>query len=215
MFVKICGLTSPDQARAVVQMGADAIGLVFAASKRQVTIERAAKVVAAAGREVATVGVFVDAPAGEINRVVERTGITRVQLHGKEPADIVAHIAVPCWKAFRVRDDAFAGQIRDWLAAIPGGADVESILLDTHTSTAAGGTGEAFNWNLLKCARDEGNFPDGPRILLAGGLTPENVAEAVRIAQPGGVDVSSGVESSLGVKDLSQVEAFLRAAKGR
>jgi phosphoribosylanthranilate isomerase len=213
VHVKICGLTDPDQAQAIAQMGADAIGLVFAPSKRRITPEQGAAIVQAVGEAAQTVGLFVDASAEDINAVVAQTGVSRVQLHGDEPPEIVADIVVPCWKVFHVRDENFAVEVHDWLVCLPEGVDVEAILLDTYSPKAAGGTGESFNWDFVARTRDEGLLGDLPPIILAGGLTPDNVAEAVRVVQPNMVDVSSGVETSPGVKDLTKVKAFLQAAK--
>lgn len=211
--VKICGLTDPEQARAVAAMGADAIGVVLAPSRRQVSVERAAEIVSAVGGTAPTVGLFVDASAGEINETVRRTGVSRVQLHGDEPPEIVSDLIVPCWKVFHVRDENFAVEIHDWLACLPEGVNVEAILLDAWSPRAAGGTGERFNWELVARTRRAGLLGDLPPVILAGGLDAGNVAEAIRLVQPDMVDVSSGVESSPGVKDLHKVRAFLRAAK--
>lgn len=216
VHVKICGLTIPDQARAIADMGADAIGLNFAPSKRRITPEQGSAIVQAVGERARTVGLFVDAPADEINAVVEATGVGCVQLHGNESPEIVAEISAPCWKVFHIDpagDENFITEIHEWLVCLPTGAEVEAILLDTYSPKAAGGTGESFNWETLAHLRDEGFLGDLPPIILAGGLKPDNVAEAIRITQPSMVDVSSGVESSPGVKDLVKVREFLRAAK--
>jgi phosphoribosylanthranilate isomerase len=213
VHVKICGLTIPEQARAVADMGADAIGLNFAPSKRRITPEQGAAIVQAVGDAAQTIGLFVDAPAVEINTVIAQTGVSRVQLHGNESPQIVAEIVAPCWKVFHVRDENFTMEIHDWLVCLPDGVEVEAVLLDTYSPKAAGGTGECFNWDFVARTRDEGLLGDLPPIILAGGLTPDNVAEAIRIVQPDMVDVASGVESSPGVKDLAKVQAFLHAAK--
>jgi len=213
IHVKICGLTDPDQARAVAAMGADAIGLVFAPSKRQITPEQGAFIVKTIGDTAQTVGLFVDASTEDINAVVEQTGVSRVQLHGDESPQIVADINVPCWKVFHVRDENFAVEIHDWLICLPEGVEVEAILLDAYSPHVAGGTGESFNWQFVARTRDEGLLGDLPPIILAGGLTADNVAEAIRVVQPSMVDVSSDVEVSPGVKDLAKVKAFLQAAK--
>ena len=214
IYVKICGLTRPDQAQAVGKLGADAIGLMFAESKRQVDVDQGRDVAAAAGAKIEKVGVFVDADAGQIAKIIEQTGITRVQLHGSEQPDIVEAIPVPCWKAFGVRDEGFAGEIRDWVERLGTNAQLEAIMLDAYDPRAVGGTGKSFNWDLVAKARSDGLMDDLPPIILAGGLDPANVAEAIAAVRPWGVDVSSGVESSPGVKDMNKVEAFLRAAGG-
>ncbi|MBN1554834.1 MAG: phosphoribosylanthranilate isomerase [Phycisphaerae bacterium] len=214
MHVKICGLTDPQQAVTVAQMGADAIGLNFVpSSKRCITPERGAEIVSAVGDTTRTVGLFVDASAEEINTVAAKTGISRVQLHGRESPDIVADIHLPCWKVFHVADEHFVVEIHDWLICLPDGVEIEAVLLDTYRPGLAGGTGETFNWNLVAQMRSEGLLGDLPPLILAGGLTPENVAEAIRVVQPDMVDVAGGVESAPGVKDPRKVQAFLQAAK--
>ena len=213
--MKICGLTQPGQARAIAEMGTDAIGLVFAESKRRVDIAQAREVAdAVAGAKIEKVSVFVDADAEQITQIIEQVGITRVQLHGAEPPEIIEAISVPCWKVFRVRDESFAEKIRDWCGRLGAGAQVEAIMLDAYNPNAAGGTGEPFNWELVVQARRDGRMDDLPPIILAGGLDPDNVAEAIAAVRPWAVDVSSGVESSPGVKDMAKVEAFLRAVRG-
>ena len=211
--VKICGLTQPDQARAIAEMGADAIGLVFAESKRRMDIEQAREVAVAAGAKIEKVGVFVDADAEQITQIIEQVGITRVQLHGCEPPEIIEVISVPCWKVFRVRDESFAEKVRDWCGRLGANAHLEAIMLDAYNPNAAGGTGESFNWELVVRARRDGRMDNLLPIILAGGLDPDNVAEAIAAVRPWAVDVSSGVESSPGVKDLAKVEAFLRAVR--
>jgi phosphoribosylanthranilate isomerase len=211
--VKICGLTAPDQARAVAEMGAWAIGMVFTESKRRVTPGRAAEIVAAAGEAVEKVGVFVDSSPEEILDAVQQAGLTRVQLHGRESPEIVGRITVPCWKAFRIRDEGSIDRIRSWLAALPKDVGVEAILLDAFVAGRAGGTGERFGWDVVVRARQQGALEGFPPIILAGGLDPDNVGEAIDALRPWAVDVSSGVEASPGVKDLRKVEAFLKAAR--
>ncbi len=123
-------------------------------------------------------------------------------------------ISVPCWKVFRVRDESFAEEIRDWCGRLGADAQPEAIMLDAYNPHAAGGTGEPFNWELVVQGRRDGRMDDLPPIILAGGLDPDNVAEAIAAVRPWAVDVSSGVESSPGVKDMAKVEAFLRAVRG-
>ena len=214
VHVKICGLTQPEQANTIVEMGADAIGVVFAPSKRQVDIQLAAKIVSTVSGAAQAVGVFVNASAEQINSIAEQTGITRAQLHGEESPEIVAKIIIPCWKVFRVRDEHFAVEMHDWLVCQPEGHGVEAVMLDTFSPQAAGGTGDAFNWKLVARMRDEDLLGDLPPLILAGGLDAGNVAEAIRVVQPSMVDVSSGVEESPGRKDIEKVRAFLQAAKG-
>ena len=194
-------------------MGADAIGLVFADSPRQVTAETARAIVAALSPWVATVGVFVNAEVGEINAVVERTGIGYVQLHGEEGPDVVAGIAAPCIKAFRVRDAGFADEVRSWLSGLADRSNFSAVLLDAYDPNVRGGSGTQFNWDLVAQARQDGRLDDAGPILLAGGLNPSCVGEAIETVRPWGVDVASGVESAPGVKDMEKVTAFLLAVR--
>lgn len=216
--IKICGLRTSEQAVEIAKMGADAIGLVFAISPRQVTPEEALAVVRALPAPVSAVGVFVDADARKINPIVAEANLTMVQLHGSEPPEIVASLTVPVIKAFRVRDSRWIDEVRTWLDGVqsssrPTAGRLAGILLDAYVPNIAGGTGERFNWRWVADARDAGKLADMPPLILSGGLDAENVAEAIRVIQPWMVDVSSGVESAGGVKDLSKVEAFIRAAR--
>jgi phosphoribosylanthranilate isomerase len=240
VVVKIEGLRDPADAVRVAELGAHMIGLVFAPSPRQVTLEQAAAVVAALPPGAAAVGVFVDSPADEINDAIEQTGIDLVQLHGDEPPELAAQIARPCIKAFRVRDERTLEEAAEWSdrarslfggdradtarlcksAPVPGsprppvpGIGSPVVLLDAYDPRAAGGTGKRFNWQLVADARAAGKLDALGPIILAGGLDASCVAEAIRIVQPWAVDVASGVESSPGIKDMAKVEAFIRAAK--
>ena len=209
--VKIEGLRDPDRAAEIARMGADAIGVVFADSPRRVQPDRAAEIVAALGPWVATVGVFVNADAAQINAVVERTRIGCVQLHGDEPPGIVAAVAAPCIKAFRVRDAGFAGEVRSWLGGLADRGNFAGVLLDAYDPAVRGGSGRQFNWDMVADARDRGELDGVGPIILAGGLDAGCVRRAIDIVHPWAVDVASGVESSPGVKDLAKVEAFLHA----
>lgn len=229
--VKIEGLRDAAAARRVAEMGADAIGLVFAESPRRVTVEEARDIVIALPTGVATVGVFVNAEPSDINRVVEETGIQYVQLHGDEPPSIVAQIHAPCIKAFRVKDEGWVNEVMTWLGCAPGANRSRSakqrepasgeaflpsrltVLLDAYDPAVRGGSGRRFNWELIAAARARGEMEGLGPIILAGGLTPECVAEAIRSVGPWAVDVASGVESSPGVKDLRKVRAFLEAVR--
>ena len=212
--VKIEGLRDPATAVRIAQMGADAIGLVFAESPRRVTVEAAAAIAAALPPWVATVGVFVDAAPEQINQVVRRTGIQCVQLHGRERPQDAAAVAARFIKAFRVRDAAWIDEVRDWLDGCTPGARPAAVLLDAYDPRAHGGTGKRFNWEMVAQARAAGRLAGVEPIILAGGLAPASAADAVRIVQPWAVDVASGVESAPGVKDLAKVQAFLRAVGG-
>ncbi len=209
--VKIEGLRDPAQAAAIAELGADAIGLVLAESPRQVTLDQARAVVAALGPWVATVGVFVNAGVEEINVVVAATRITNVQLHGDEAPDVVGRIDARCIKAFRVKGDRWADEVDAFLTGLDqaGRANLQAVLLDAYDKTVRGGSGKQFNWDLVTAARKAGRLAGWPPIILAGGLSPDCVADAVRTVQPWAVDVASGVESSPAVKDMEKVAAFI------
>lgn len=200
MFVKICGITREDDALLAVAMGADAVGFIFAPSKRQVAPTLVRDIIRRLPPEVMTVGVFRDEAASRVVEIVNSTGLRAAQLHGRESAETTRWVRerVPyVIKAFVAGDPELA-QARSY------GAD--AILLDSPVP----GSGEVFDWSLA-----EGR-PDGVPIILAGGLDPQNVAEAVRKVQPWGVDVASGVESDRGEpgqKDARKVHAFVQSAR--
>jgi len=211
--VKIEGLRDPKTALRIAQMGADAIGVVFAESPRWVSPEQARSIVDVLPPWVPTVGVFVNADAATINRVIERTGIGCVQLHGDEPPELVGEISRPCIKAFRVRDEGWLGEVRSWLSGPRARRNLAAVLLDTFNPNVRGGTGERFNWNLVADARAAGAMGGIDPIILAGGLDASCVNDAIEMVQPWAVDVASGVEKAPGVKDLKKVEDFIRAAR--
>lgn len=200
--IKICGLTRAEDAAAAVAAGADALGVVLAPSKRQVTLDQAAAVFADVPPLVARVGVFVDAQADAVWEAVARLGLTAVQFHGDEAPETCAAAPVPVIKALRVEpgfDAADVGRYRGAVAA---------LLLDTYVAGEHGGTGMAFDWD-----RVAGLLPRDIPVVLAGGLGPDNVAEAVRTLRPYAVDVSSGVEQAPAVKDHAKVAAFCEAVR--
>lgn len=211
--VKICGLRDPLQAQKIAQMGADAVGLVFAESRRWVSPEQARAVTDVLPPLVAAVGVFVDAEADVINRVAKRSGLTIAQLHGDEPPEIVEALAVPCIKAFRVRSPEWVDEARRWLDGVRSRRRVAGVLLDAYNPDVRGGTGQRFNWEWVAEARMAGQMAALPPVVLSGGLDDANVADAIEVVQPWIVDVSSGVESAPGVKDLKKVERFIRATR--
>ncbi len=198
--VKICGITSPDDAAAAIEAGADALGFVFyGASPRNVTAEQARRITAELPPFITTVGVFVDEAPGDVDRVMRYARLDCAQLHGDEaPEACIMDRKVI--KAIRVSRGGDIERMKDYRAA--------AFLLDAYRPGAPGGTGEKFDWDIAVRAKDYG------RIILAGGLTPGNVAEAVRVVRPYAVDVSSGVEAAPGRKDREKLVAFIRAAKG-
>jgi len=194
-------------------MGADAIGMVFAESPRWVSPEQARAIVDCLPAWVATVGVFVNADPATINRVVDRTRISHVQLHGDEDPDIVAQLDRPCIKAFKVSDENWLTEVRGWLGACKSRSNIQAILLDAYNAKLHGGTGESFNWQLVADARSAGAMAGLDPIILAGGLDAGCVNTAIEIVKPWAVDVASGVEKSPGVKDIRKVEDFIRATR--
>jgi phosphoribosylanthranilate isomerase len=199
--VKICGITTADDARMAVAAGADAIGLVFFdKSPRCVDAERAAGIVAAIPPFVQVVGLFVNAPLELVNATADRAGLDIVQLHGEETPSYCDAVNRRVMKAFRVKGPESLAPIASYRVA--------GLLLDAYSPNSYGGTGERFDWDLVLAAKVHGP------IILAGGLTPDNVASAVSQVSPYAVDVSSGVELSPGRKNPEQVRRFIEAAKG-
>jgi phosphoribosylanthranilate isomerase len=207
--IKICGITRPQDAVVAADTGADAIGLVFAKSPRQVTVARAREIVSALPPLVSAVGVFVNARPTTILRIVESAGLSAVQLHGDESSGHVRPLgAVRVIKALRVRDRRFL----DELASMRD-AGVAGVLLDAFSATVRGGSGKRFDWDLVVEARKAGALENAPPIILAGGLTPENVKAGIRSIRPWGVDVSGGVESAPGIKSAELIERFIAAVR--
>ncbi|HEY6168584.1 MAG TPA: phosphoribosylanthranilate isomerase [Verrucomicrobiae bacterium] len=202
VFVKICGITSEADARVAVDAGADAVGFMFhQGSPRFVTPELVEQVIAALPARVAKVGVFVNVPPDMVRAVAARCGLDTLQFHGDESPGYCGQFApLTVWKAIAVKD-------RESLSRLPP-YEIDAWLLDAHVPGQRGGTGAMFNWDLAVDAKSLGR-----PILLAGGLTPANVADAVRHVQPWGVDVSSGVESAPGRKDHAKLRAFIQAAR--
>ena len=196
--VKICGITRPEHARAAAAAGADAIGLVFyEPSPRYVTPVRAREVCAALPPLVSVVGVFVNPEPRDIETVVEGLPVDLLQFHGEESPELCAGAGRPYVKAVRVRTGEDIAQAA---ARYP---DARALLLDAHHDALWGGTGARFDWDVV---------PEdvGCPVVLAGGLTPENVAGAIRRVRPFAVDVSGGVESAPGEKDARSIERFMK-----
>jgi phosphoribosylanthranilate isomerase len=198
--VKICGITNLDDALAAIEAGADALGFVFVpASPRNIAPEQAAGIIRHLPPFVQTVGLFVNQEQETVNRIADQCGLDLVQLHGEESLEYCQGIDRRIIKAFRVRDAASLDTIDSY--------PVAACLLDAWSPTAHGGTGQTFNWEIAATAAAS------HRIILAGGLIPDNVAEAVRRVRPYAVDVSSGVEAAPGRKDITLVRAFIANAK--
>ncbi len=199
--VKICGITRVEDMRAACDAGADALGFVFyAKSPRHLSIEQARSLVAALPPFVTSVGLFVDAEPAFVRQVLTEVPLDLLQFHGNEGPDECRGFARPYLKAIRVRPGA------DLLKYATDYHDALGLLLDAYVSGVPGGTGERFDWSLIPA-----RFP--MPVVLSGGLTPENVAEAVRQVKPWAVDVSSGVEAGPGVKDGGKMTAFVENAR--
>ena len=211
--VKICGLREPKQALRVALMGADAIGLVFAESPRWVSPEQARAITDVLPPLVAAVGVFVDADADLIGKVAARAGLTMAQLAGDEPPEIVSDLPIPAIKGFRIRGPDWADEVHAWLDGVRAHRNLAAVLLDAFDPAGRGGTGRSFNWDWVRDARHAGRMAGMPPLILSGGLDASNVEAAIDVVRPWAVDVSSGVESERGVKDLRKVEDFIRATR--
>ena len=200
--VKICGITRPEDARAAAGAGADAIGLVlYEPSPRFVTRAQAHAVCAALPPLVSVVGVLVNPTPREIEAAVDELPVDLLQFHGEEPPALCAGAGKPYVKAVRTRSRT---DVVDAAARYP---DARALLLDAHHDTLWGGTGKRFDWS-------EVPGEVGPPLVLAGGLTPENVAGAIRLVRPFAVDVSGGVERAPGEKDPERMERFVREVIG-
>lgn len=199
--VKICGITRIEDALAAVDCGADAIGLVFySPSPRYLTIQQAVAVTAALPPFVSVVALFVNPAVSEVKAVMSAINVDLLQFHGDESEMDCKQYGLPYLKAVRVKSDTNLIQYASRYQ------HAKALLLDTYSDGAVGGTGQVFDWRLIPK-----NMP--MPIILAGGLTPENVADAVRQVQPYAVDVSGGVEQSKGIKDPTKIAAFMAAIK--
>jgi phosphoribosylanthranilate isomerase len=199
--VKICGITNVADAIAAGEAGADVLGFVFhERSRRFLTIEAAAEIIRELPPHSLKAGVFVNAPEEFVSRAVQACGLNLLQFHGEETPEYCVGFGPLSIKAFRVRNGDSLNSLQAY--------NTDAWLLDTWSASQHGGTGERFDWALALQAQKFGR-----PIFLAGGLTPQNVAEAVRQVKPYGVDVSSGVEKAPGLKDYEKVRAFIAAAK--
>lgn len=212
--VKICGITRPEDAIACAELGVDAIGLVFyQKSPRNLSVGQARDIIDVLPPFVKVVSLFMNAPAGDVLEVLDRVPVDLLQFHGQEAPDYCAGFGRPYIKAIPMghlsgdnlstdgRDET--EWVNDYAAAHPHSA---GFLLDSHALGKAGGTGEAFDWSLVP---QDVSWP----LILAGGLHPDNVEQAVRAVRPYAVDISSGVESAPGIKDRNKIEAFMRGVR--
>ncbi len=202
IWVKICGITSERDALCAVEQGADLIGFIlWDKSKRYISPGDVRPIVDTVQGAVKTVGVFVDEELGELNKLVIGMGVDYVQLHGSESVEYVSQVEAKVIKAVRVKGK------RDIEKALKYKDVADYILLDTFVENEQGGTGKTFDWSLAA------QISDQVPVLLSGGLNAANVAGAIEVVKPFGVDVSSGVESSPGVKDLNKIEEFISAVR--
>lgn len=207
--IKICGITNNEDACAVAEAGADAIGFVFyEKSARRVSVEQAAAIIKTLPPFITTVGVFVNETPEKILSIADEAGLNCIQLHGDEtPLECeklaaLTSLNLKMIKAVRVRSKADLKGIGNYKAS--------AVLLDAYKDASYGGTGEVFNWDIAKDFNSKGDYP----VILSGGLTPENVAQAIRLVRPYAVDVSSGVERAPGIKDNTKVRKFIKETRG-
>jgi phosphoribosylanthranilate isomerase len=203
--VKICGITRVEDAISAVNAGADAIGLVFyAPSPRALTMAQAQSIVAALPPFISVVGLFVNAPQTEIESVLSKVRLDILQFHGDETAhdceQVCEQINLPYYKAIRVKSDTNLLQYEAEFKS------AKALLLDTFSEAAVGGTGQVFDWNLIPKNMTK-------PVILAGGLTADNVAAAIQQVRPYAVDVSGGVEQNKGIKDAAKIAAFMRGVR--
>jgi phosphoribosylanthranilate isomerase len=201
-LVKICGITNPGDARVAADAGADAVGFIFAESPRRVGVEEARRISIALPENVVRVGVFVDEDPAEVLRISREVGLDLAQLHGDEPPETVTALreaGVKVMKALRVKNTTSLDALDEY--------EADLFLLDAYSAKARGGTGERFDWRVAKSLTGRDN------IVVSGGLSPENVREAVEFFEPFGVDASSSLEDGPGRKNGELVRRFVLAAR--
>ena len=198
--VKVCGITNAVDALQAVELGADALGFIFyKGSKRYIDPRDAHRIISSLPPFISSVGVFVNQTVPEITGAVETSGVDTVQLHGDETPEFCAMLPYKLIKAVRVKDTVNSDQVELY--------PVRAILFDKHTDEMYGGTGTSFDWGVLK------GINISKKVILSGGLTPENVSRAIEIVKPYGVDVSTGVEDSPGKKNHIKMRKFIEAVK--
>ena len=202
--IKICGITNLEDALLAAELGADALGFIFySQSPRKVAPETAREIIAQLPPFVVSVGVFVDEAAAVVQELAARVGLDWVQLHGQESPEYCRNLGRKVIKGFRIKDEDSLRLLADYQGA------AQALLLDTYKQGQVGGTGTAFDWRLAREAKKYG------WIILAGGLTPENVSRAIAIALPAAVDTASGTEAAPGRKDPAKLRAFFRAVSSQ
>ena len=213
LWIKICGNTSLGDVQLAADAGADAVGFVFAPSPRRATPEQVAAITPHLDPKLETIGVFVEAEFDPIARIVEQCGLTGVQFHSADGPGTAAKLRERFGPNLRILRVVHFGENAERqlheAATDPG---IDGVLIDSRTAAAVGGTGIPFDWEAARRTLFRGAA--GRKLIAAGGLNPENVAEAIRMLRPGGVDVVTGVESSPGRKDAEKVRAFVANARG-
>jgi phosphoribosylanthranilate isomerase len=200
LFVKICGVTNADDATCAFESGADAIGFNFyPSSKRFIVPEKAREISEALDISILRVGVFVNPARDYVDATIRQVTLNAIQFSGNETPDDVSGYELKVFKAIHITGVESLAALKLY--------GVDAFLLDTHRDGDFGGTGETFDWDIARKAKQFG------KVILAGGLTPQNVSAAVRLVQPYGVDVSSGVESRQGIKDHKKIKDFIRRAR--
>ncbi len=197
--IKICGITSLEDARLAVDLGADALGFVFAESPRQVTPDAVRQFIRQLPPLIATIGVFVDESIENVERIFHFCALSAVQLHGDEDTEYHRQLSIPWVQAIRVRDDRQLKMIKS--------AGLPCMLLDTYDPQARGGTGKTFDWDIARRATEYTN------VILSGGLYRRNIKQALTVVQPYAVDVSSGVEERPGRKDCKKLQQFINEVR--
>ena len=197
--IKICGITNTADALAACEHGADALGFVFAPSPRQISPEAAREIIRSIPPFITMVGVFVDEPADRVREIVRFCKLDAVQLHGNESPDYIAGLGMPAIKGFRVKNKVTIDCIYQF--------KLKWFLLDTYMPGTAGGSGRSFDWTIAADAARLG------RMILAGGLTADNVTTALATVRPYAVDVSSGVEIAPGKKDHGKIQQFIHEVR--
>ena len=201
MFVKICGITRVEDAQAAVAAGANALGFVFwPKSPRRVDVDVASRIRAILPPQVLAIGVFVDQQIHEVNDIADRVDLSAIQLHGTEDVKYARQMKRRVIKALAVGGEALPG-LRTWPEDI-------TVLLDVHDPVKRGGTGKVIDWVVASSMAEQ------RKVILAGGLTPENVRDAIARVKPYGIDVSSGVEAEPGIKDHERLKALFEAVHG-
>ncbi len=198
-WIKICGITNLEDGLKAASLGVDALGFVFAPSPRRVAPEAAKKIIQALPPTFLKVGVFVNEEWEAVERAAKFCGLNGLQFHGEESPEYCQKFLPPVFKAIRIKDSESLKDMERY--------DGLSLLLDTYRPEQAGGTGKSFPWEIALTAKKKRDF------ILSGGLRPLNVGEAIRKVRPWGVDVSSGVESSPGKKDLLKMEEFVKEVR--